>query len=138
MQELRPRLITLPKIGQCETGFISLLENENLPFIPKRIYWTYNIPKTLDRGKHAHKLNEQVIIVVSGSILFNLETIYGEKISFTLNSPNTGLFIPKMTWRDLIFQKDAILVCIASEVYLEGDYIRSYKEFLEMQSKFQS
>lgn len=138
MQELRPRLITLPKIGQSETGFISLLENENLPFIPKRIYWTYNILKTLDRGKHAHKLNEQVIIVVSGSILFNLETIYGKKFSFTLNSPNTGLFIPKMTWRDLIFQKDAILVCIASEVYLEEDYIRSYKDYIEMQSKFQS
>ena len=68
--------------------------------------------------EHDHKINEQVIIVVSGSIVFNLETIYVKKFSFILNSPNTGLFIPKMTWRNLIFQKDAILVCIASEVYL--------------------
>ena len=136
--DLRPRLITLPKIGDSEIGFISLLENDKLPFVPKRIYWTYNIPKNLVRGKHAHKSLEQIIIAVYGVIEFNLETIDGEKYSFTLDNPNVGLFIPKMTWRELNFQKGAIQVCIAGEAYLEADYVRNYNQFLEMKTRFKN
>lgn len=45
-----PFLIEFPKIGKQELGFISIAEKENLPFVPKRIYWTYFTPEDVERG----------------------------------------------------------------------------------------
>ena len=39
-----PQLINFPKIGKSSLGYISLAENETLPFEVNRIYWTYFTP----------------------------------------------------------------------------------------------
>jgi hypothetical protein len=46
-------LIQFPKIGGPSLGYISLTKKEDLPFIPKRIYWTYFTPEGVDRGNHS-------------------------------------------------------------------------------------
>lgn len=128
----KPYLIDFPKIGEPSLGYISVAEKTNLPFIPKRVYWTYFTPENIERGGHAHIELQQVLIAVSGSIKVEIETITGEKYNFNLNKPNLGLFIPKKVWRTMQYSHNAVQVCIASIEYLENDYIRDYKLFKKL------
>jgi hypothetical protein len=125
----RPYLIDFPKIGDPYLGYISVAEKTNLPFIPKRVYWTYFTPESIERGGHAHIQLQQVLIAVSGSIKITIETVLGEKYNFNLNKPNLGLFIPKKSWRTMQYSHNAVQVCIASIEYNESDYIRKYQDF---------
>ena len=125
----KPFLIDFPKIGEPSLGYISVAEKNNLPFIPKRVYWTYFTPENIERGGHAHIELQQVLIAVSGSIKVIVETITGEKYNFNLNKPNLGLFIPKKVWRTMQYSHSAVQICIASTEYLESDYIRDYNLF---------
>lgn len=126
----KPFLLNLRKIGQKDSGYISLLEgNRLLPFSPKRIYWIYDTPNEIERGGHYHHDLEQIIICLRGKLTFKLENIKGNIYEFSLDDPSKALFIPSKYWRDITFKKSAILLCIASENYDENDYVRSYREF---------
>ncbi|MDI3318641.1 sugar 3,4-ketoisomerase [Pinibacter soli] len=125
-----PKLVEFASIGDSSLGFITIAEaHKNVPFEIKRVYWTYFTPHNVIRGGHAHKNLEQIIFAVCGRIEFNIETIDGEKNSFVLDSPDKGLYIPRLVWRDIKFSHNAVLLCLASEVYLEEDYIRHYEDF---------
>lgn len=53
----------------------------------------------------------------------------------TLNRPNFGLHIIPGIWRDISnFSSGSICLVLASELYDEKDYIRSYEDFLEIKS----
>lgn len=128
-----PKLINFNKIGSPSLGYISVAENvDNIPFEVKRVYWTYYTPQDVTRGGHAHHDLEQVIVAVSGTITFTTEDLKGNKEEFILDSPDKGLYIPKLIWRDIKFSHNAVLLCMASEKYLESDYIRDYKTFCEI------
>lgn len=127
-----PYLIAFSKIGSPNLGYISVGENdENIPFEMKRVYWTYFTPQDVTRGGHAHLDLEQVIVAVSGIITFTTEDLGGNKEEFVLDSPDKGLYIPKLIWRDIKFSHNAVLLCLASEKYNEGDYIRNFNDFLK-------
>ena len=129
----KPYLIDFNKIGSPNLGYISVGENhENIPFEIKRVYWTYYTPQDVTRGGHAHYDLEQVIVAVSGTITFTTEDLQGNKSEFILDSPEKGLYIPKLIWRDIKFSHNAVLLCMASEKYIASDYIRDYKTFLEL------
>lgn len=126
----KPYLINLRKIGHKNTGFISLVEGQNLlPFSPKRVYWIYDTPNEVKRGGHFHHDLEQIIICLNGKLILELENVKGVKYDFILDEPSKALFIPNKYWRDIKFEDNAILFCIASEIYDENDYIRNYQEF---------
>ena len=93
------------------------------------MYWTYFTPDEVNRGFHAHKELQQVIVAVSGLIKFNIKNNLGEELEFILDDPSKGLMIPKMYWREISFSHNAVLLCIASEIFDENDYIRNFKEF---------
>ena len=45
-----------------------------------------------------------------------------------------GLYVPNMIWRELEnFSTNAVCLILASEPYSEGDYLRDYAEFLQLQ-----
>ncbi len=126
----KPFLIEFPKIGDSSLGFISVAEKENLPFIPRRIYWTYFTPEDVERGGHSHFDLHQILLAVAGRIEITTELLSGEKSSFILEKPNVGLFIPKMCWRTMKYSHNAVQICIASNEFDEKDYIRDYDVFL--------
>lgn len=126
-----PYIITFPKIGESALGYISIAEKENLPFVPKRIYWTYYTPEEVERGGHSHYDLQQILVAVAGKVTVNTELSSGEKNTFVLDSPNTGLYIPKMCWRTMKYTHNAVQMCIASMEFSEDDYIRDYDEFLK-------
>ena len=131
----KPYLINFPKIGESSLGYISLTEKDNLPFVPKRIYWTYYTPEDVVRGNHSHYELEQILVAVAGKVTVTIITIEGTEHEFILDSPDKGVFIPKLCWRVLKYSHNAVQMCLASLEYSESDYIRSYEEFKKLIKK---
>ena len=69
----QPYLIHFPRIGNTMQGYISVCENDTMPFPVKRVYWTYYTPESLQRGGHAHYELEQILVAVSGKIIVETE-----------------------------------------------------------------
>lgn len=112
-------------------GSLSFVEaGVHVPFEIRRIYYLYDVPDGEGRGAHAHKELQQLIIAVSGSFDVTLDD-GREKKKFTLDSPNKGLYVCPMIWRDLSrFSSDAVCLVLASDRYAESDYYRNYVDFL--------
>ena len=124
-----PHIINFPKIGNSSLGYISLAENETLPFTVKRIYWTYFTPDDVERGGHAHHDLEQILVAVAGKITVNTEMPNGSKHTFILESPHQGVYLPRYAWHIMQYSHNAVQMCIASMMYDEKDYIRDYEYF---------
>ena len=94
-----------------------------------RIYYLYDIPGGEDRGGHAHKELRQLIVAASGSFNVLLDDGLNKKI-VTLNRPDYGLLVVPGIWRELMeFSSGAICLVLASEIYMETDYIRNFEDF---------
>lgn len=122
------QLISLPKI-EDRRGNLSVIENDTIPFEIKRVYYVYDIPSGAERGGHSHKELQEFLVALSGSfdVILNNGT---QKSTVTLNKPNVGLLIKSGIWRELKnFSSGAVCLVLASDVYIEEDYIRNLKEF---------
>lgn len=120
--------IKLPKIEDTR-GNLSVIEREIIPFETKRVYYLYDVPSGASRGGHAHKIQAEFLIAVSGSFDVILDT-GKEKQVFTLNRPDEGLLIPSGYWRELEnFSSGGICLVLASGAFDEADYIREYTDF---------
>jgi dTDP-4-dehydrorhamnose 3,5-epimerase-like enzyme len=124
-------IIEIPKIQ--DEGFLCFAEEKkHIPFPIKRFYYIYDVENGAIRGKHAHKETQQVLFCLKGSIKIILDN-GKEKEEIILSNPNQGIFLDKMMWHDMVdFQKDTILLIVASDVYDENDYIRDYDNFISL------
>ena len=129
MEDVKARLIDLPKILD-ERGNLSYVEqNNHIPFEIKRVYWIYDVPGGEVRGGHAYKTLNEFIIALSGS--FDVVLHDGkEEIKFSLNRSYYGLYVPKMFWRRLEnFSTNSLCLILSSDYFNKHDYIRDFKEF---------
>lgn len=125
-------MVELDRHHSDRSGNLTVVENgKTLPFDVKRVYYIYDVPGGENRGAHAHKELSQLIVAASGSFTVTLDD--GKcKRSFFLNRPYQGLYVKPGLWRDLVdFSSGAVAMVLASDVYLQSDYIRSYEEFIE-------
>lgn len=125
-------LIELDTVGD-DRGKLTVIEGQAcLPFDVKRVYYLYSVPPGVVRGAHAHKELRQLMIAVSGSLDITLDDGRNQQ-RFRMDSPDRGLLVSSMTWRTLEnFSDDAVCCVLASDPYLESDYIRDYDEFVTM------
>lgn len=123
------QLISLPKI-EDRRGNLSVIENDTIPFAIKRVYYLYDIPSGAERGGHSHIELQEFLVALSGS--FDVVLNNGKEESIvTLNNPNVGLLINSGVWRELKnFSSGAVCLVVASDVYIEEDYIRDFDEFI--------
>lgn len=119
-------------IGDDRGLLVSLEGAKNIPFDIKRVYYMTGLHPDMPRGFHAHKDLQQVIICLAGS--FKLIVDDGRhRESIELNSPDTGVLLGNMLWREMHdFSNGCVLMVVASNHYIEDDYIRSYSEFIAM------
>ncbi len=126
----KPYLIEFPKVGDSSLGYISIAEFEKtLPFEVKRTFWTYYTPESIVRGRHAHHVTEQVLVAVAGRIIVNTEMWDGEIMTFVLEKPNQGVYIPPTAWHTMQYSHSAVQLAFASTTYTPEDYIRDFDEF---------
>lgn len=131
----QPQIITFKRIGKSSEGFISISETEkDVPFEIKRTFWTYFTPEEVIRGRHAHYDTEMVLIAVSGRIIVNTEMPDGSLNEFVLEKPDIGVYLPKLCWHTMQYSHNSVQLVIASSLYNEADYIRSYYEFKKLQN----
>ena len=126
------RIIELPKFLDAR-GNLSFVENfKQIPFEIKRTYWIYDVPGGEDRGGHAFKENQELVIALSGA----LDVVVDDGVkrnSFCLNRSYYGLFIPSGLWRTMEnFSTNSFALEFGSVGYSADDYIREYDEFLRM------
>ena len=117
--------------GDDRGMLVALEEGKEIPFDVKRVYYMYDTVPGVRRGLHAHKCLEQILICIHGSCKIHLDD--GEETEeVELSSPYEGLYIPNDIWREMYdFSADAVLMVLASVIYDESDYIRSYDEFIK-------
>ncbi|WP_404836776.1 sugar 3,4-ketoisomerase [Aeromonas media] len=126
------KLIDFPVLGDERGSLFALEGNKHIPFDIKRVYYIYGTQEGVARGFHAHKELQQVAICLKGSCRFVMDN-GAEKSDVVLNSPSQGLLIDTMQWHEMYdFSSDCILLVLASDVYDEADYIRSYDDFLQL------
>lgn len=112
-------------------GNLTVAEGEtDIPFPIARSYWVYDVPGGESRGGHAHRSCLEFIVAVSGSFDVTLDNGF-EKRTFHLNHPWQGLLIETGVWRTLDdFSSGSVCMVLASEKFLEEDYIREYDQFI--------
>jgi len=132
---VKPYLIDFNKIGEPQLGYISVNEFPNLPFVPQRLFWTYHTPEEITRGRHAHHKTEQILIAAAGRIVVTTETLDNEILVFELSKPTQGLVVPANCWHTMQYSHNSVQLSIASTLYNESDYIRSYEEFKSLCKK---
>ena len=119
--------------GDKRGKLIAIEQLKDIPFEIKRVYYIFDTKSEIRRGSHAHKNLQQVAICLNGSCKFLLDNGKERVEDIILDSPNKGLFIDKMIWREMYdFSENCVLLVIASEYYDENDYIRDYEEFLKI------
>lgn len=135
MTQLQPQLIDLPKFLDPRGNLSFIEEDTHLPFKIRRVYWIYDVPGGEQRGGHAFKETEELIVALSGS--FDVVLNDGSKeYRYSLNRSYYGLFVPKMIWRTMEnFSTNSLALIIASTYYDEKDYIRDFEDFKQLKRK---
>jgi dTDP-4-dehydrorhamnose 3,5-epimerase-like enzyme len=122
-----------------ERGHLVIIEGmDDIPFEIKRIFYIYGSDKDVIRGQHANRESEFLLINVAGTSKVRIRDGKGNEAIFVLNRPHTGVYLPKMIWKDMYdFSEDSVLLCLSSEHYDPEEYIRNYSEFVELVNKLE-
>jgi UDP-2-acetamido-3-amino-2,3-dideoxy-glucuronate N-acetyltransferase len=112
-------------------GDLSVAEfKQDLPFEPQRYFLVHNVPEQEVRGQHAHRICQQFLICVGGSVTVLVDDGHRRE-EIRLQSPDRGLYVPARIWASQRgFSKGGALLVFASHPYEPQDYIRSYEQFL--------
>ena len=131
------KIIELPKFLDARGNLSFAEQNNHIPFEIKRTYWIYDVPGGEDRGGHAFRENQELVIALSGA--FDVEVDDGvNKKRFSLNRSYYGLYIPKGLWRTMEnFSTNSFALEFGSVEYSADDYIREYDEFLNLKKNGQ-
>lgn len=126
------RIITLPEIADARGRLMFGEEGRHIPFAVKRIFAIYGVAEGAQRGGHAHRRQQQFIIMLSGECRIMIRAGASEREQW-LRKPTEGLYVPPVTWIVLdAFSTGAVCLVLTSGVYDEADYIRDPGEFASL------
>jgi hypothetical protein len=128
-------VVELPRINNRAGNITPVINNVDVPFGVRRVFYIYDIPGGEDRGAHAHKECHQFLVAASGS--FEIELNDGTvKRTVMLNRPYFGLHVPPGIWSaEKGFSSGAICLVLTSHGYNAEDYIRDYQEYVKFQNE---
>ncbi len=126
----KAEIIELPKI--CDPrGNLSFIESSNhIPFKIERTYWIYDVPGGKTRSGHAFRTQEEFIVALSGSFDVVLKDGQGNETIHHMARSYYGLYVPPMTWREIInFSTNSVAIILSSTKYNADDYIEDFELF---------
>ncbi|PZS32655.1 MAG: isomerase [Pseudonocardiales bacterium] len=129
----RVRGVTLSRTTRAEDmrgSLAAITFADQVPFAPARMFTVFGVPSREVRGTHAHRLCEQYLVCLAGSMTCIADDGVNRE-QFVLDDSSKALYLPAMTWgTQYRYSRDAVLLVLASHPYDSGDYIRDYDEFL--------
>ncbi len=116
-----PQLLTL-KTHSDNRGSLSVMDDHEIPFLIKRIFYIYNVDDS-KRGGHRHHKTSQALICITGSC--SIECYNGkEKTTYLLDHPKKCLIVYPEDWHIMEnFSHNTVLLVLASHYYDKDDYI---------------
>jgi hypothetical protein len=113
-----------------ERGVLTSIEGEgDIPFKIERIFYMHRIVTSFERGGHAHRDTEQVIIPFSGEFKLDLSDGVATE-TFKMRDATVGLYVPKMIWARLYdFSEGTICMVLASTHYDITKSLRTWEEY---------
>ena len=125
-------LISFPKIEDPRGNLTFIEQIRHIPFEIARVYWIYDVPGGEQRGGHAFRKQQEVIIALSGSFDVMLDDGTAQKIVH-LNRAYHGLYVPNLIWRRMQnFSTNAVAYVLANCPYRDDDYVRDYEKYKKL------
>jgi hypothetical protein len=124
------RWIDLPAVTDDRGTLTAVEATVDIPFDIRRIFYMHHI--SADRGGHAHRDTDQVIIGISGRHVIEVKDAR-RSLRFVLDDPDKGLYLPRMTFTSLMeFSPGAVSLVLASTHYDRSRSIRTFEEYLAL------
>lgn len=122
-----------------DRGHLVVVEGgKDIPFEIARVFYIYGSDPEVVRGKHANHRSEFVLINVNGKSKVKVDNGVTTE-TFELNKPHTGIYLPKMLWKDMYdFSTDSILLVLSNEKYDPTEYIKDYEEYVLQMKNYRS
>jgi hypothetical protein len=129
-----------PHIGRVRTirlstssdprGHLTAIEGaQDIPFEIKRIFYMWGVQAPFERGKHAHRDTEQLLVCVAGHLSIDLSDTRSSQ-TYRLDNPAEGLYVPPMIWTYLYdFTPETVCLAAASTHYDQSKVIRDWDEY---------
>lgn len=127
----RAEIIHLPKFEDPRGNLSFIEEFKHIPFKIERTYWIYDVPGGEIRGGHAFRVQQEIIVALSGS--FDVIVDDGQnKQTYSLNRSYYGLYVPSGLWRQMQnFSTNSLALVLSSTHFDAMDYIYNYGEYLK-------
>jgi hypothetical protein len=130
---MKSKIISFPKIEDPRGNLTFLQYPSQIPFEIKRTFWTYDVPGGEIRGGHAYKIQDEIIIALSGSFDVIITNPDGSTEKYSLNRSYYGIYLPAKTWRHMEnFSTNSLALHVSSNFFSKDDYIRDFDEFKKM------
>jgi dTDP-4-dehydrorhamnose 3,5-epimerase-like enzyme len=114
-----------------ERGSLTAIESKrHCPFEVKRVFYVHGVVSGADRGGHAHRDTDQLLVCVHGQV--SVEALDGRnKASFVLGEPTRGIYVPRMVFVRLYdFFPESVLLVLASTEYHPNRSIRTWADYV--------
>lgn len=130
IEEKKAQFMRFKQMGDDRGHLVILEGGKDIPFPIERVFYIYGSDGSVIRGRHANRNSEFILINVNGKSRVKVD--YGNSTEiFELNEPHTGIYIPKMVWKDMYdFSPDSVLLVLSNCKYDANEYIRDYDEYL--------
>ena len=128
------KIINFPIRANEIGSMVDFEGNKDIPFDIKSLFYTLYIKeKDIIKYNNAYNNAKSVLVMLSGSCKVKVFSDDGREV-IELNTPNKGLFLNKMVWKEIYdFSDGSVMMVFLSELLDDIDYINTYEEFL---SKF--
>mgnify|MGYP002624311882 CR=1 FL=1 len=122
----RVRLLSLDRHVDPR-GALLPVEFERLPFLPQRLFTVSGMAAGTERGGHAHRKGQQILLCLQGLLDLCLR-VGEEQVQVTLRPDGPGLLVGAMVWcRQTYVTEGTVLLVLASEPYDPESYIEGWE-----------
>jgi hypothetical protein len=125
----RVRTIRLSTSSDPRGNLTAIEGASDIPFDIKRLFYMWGVQAPFERGKHAHRDTEQLLVCVSGRLSIDLSDPWSSQ-TYHLHDPAEGLYVPPMIWTFLYdFTPETVCLAAASTHYDQSKVIRDWDQY---------